>query len=358
MAGGPWLYATSGTGNLSDVLATLYRDKIQNQINRAVVLPQLLPVRAGTGKNIAWDVAFTNGSGYTNGAVADGATVSTYNSDTKVPAVLQYTTYMEAISVGGRAQAAAAAAANPSAFANLVGYEVMEAARRLAVTVGTAFYTGTGASNQAQGLYSTTGTTYGALLGSGTYAGIDRSTYSEWACNVDAGSSVNRELTIDIMRYMRRLIYTACGLKPDLVVTDPIQFEKYARTFGPNRRYLQELSIRGQKIVLDGGFSALDFDGIPIVEDVLHPSGKMSFFNTNYCYISQLPYSPEMAEGGGQMALAGTAEEQFGEGSLKLSAQLLPLAKVGDARSIELVCYPQIVVERPNTCGSITYLAS
>ena len=358
MAGGPWLYATSGTGNLSDVLATLYRDKVVNQINRSCVQPQLFPVRNGTGKNISWDVAFTNASGYTNGPVADGATVSVYNSDTKVPAVLQYTSYIEAVSVGGRAQAAAASAGNPMAFANLLGYEILEAARRLALKISQDFYTGTGATNQLQGLYSTTGTTYGALIGSGTYAGISRSTYSEWACNVDAGSSVNRELTVDLMRTMRRTIYTASGMKPDLIITDPIQFEKYARTFGPNRRYLPEVTMRGQKIVLDGGFSALDFDGIPVVEDVNHPAGKMSFFNTNYCYISQLPYSPEMADGGGDMMLSGTPEEQFGEGNIKLSAKFLPLARVGDAKNIELVCYPQIVVERPNTCGSITYLAS
>lgn len=358
MAGGPWLYATSGTGNLSDVLATLYRDKIVDQINRACVLPQVLPVRNGTGKNIAWDVAFTNGSGYTNGAVADGATVSVYNSDTKVPAVLQYVTYMEAVSVGGRAQAAAASAGNPMAFANLLGYEVLEASRRLALAISQGFYTGTGASNQLQGLYSVTGTTYGALIATGTYAGIDRATYTEWGCNVDAGASINRELTLDLMRSMRRTIYTACGQKPDVIITDPIQFEKYARTFGPNRRYLQEVSMRGGKITLEGGFSALDFDGIPVLEDVNHPAGKMSFLNTNYCYISQLPYADSMSEGGSEMSLAGTAEEQLGAGSIKLGAKLLPLAKVGDARNIELVAYPQIVVERPNTCGSITYLAS
>jgi hypothetical protein len=358
MAGGPWLYATSGTGNLSDVLATLYRDKVVNQIMRACVLPQVFPVRNGTGKNIAWDVAFTNGSGYTNGGVADGATVSVYNSDVKVPAVLQYTSYIEAVSVGGRAQASAAQAGNPMAFANLLGYEIMEATRRLALSIATDMYTGTGASNQLQGLYSTTGTTYGALIATGTYAGVSRSTYSEWGCNVDAGSSLNRELTVDLMRDMRRTIYTACGQKPDLIITDPIQHEKYARTFGANRRYVQDVTIRGEKIHLDGGFQALDFDGIPVIEDALHPAGKMSFFNTNYCYISQLPYSPDFADGGGDAMLAGTPEEQLGEGNIKLSAKFLNLARVGDAKNIELVCYPQIVVERPNTCGSITYLAS
>lgn len=358
MAGGPWTFATSGTGNLSDVLATLFRDKIQSQINRAVVLAQVLPVRPGTGKNISWDVAFTNGSGYTNGAAADGATISTYNSDVKVPATLQYTTYYEAFGVGGRAQAAAGAAGNPMGLVNLIGYEAGEAARRLASAINTDLWTGTGASNQLQGLYSTTGSTYGALIGSGTHAGISRSSYSEWACNVDAGSSVNRELTMDLMRDMRRTIYTASGLKPDMIVTDPIQFEKYGRLFGSQRQYKQDIYLRGQKITLDGGFQALEFDGIPVLEDKDHPAGKMSFFNTAYCYLSQLPYDPAMADGGGDLTLAGSPEEQFGEASTKLSAKLIPLARTGDSKLFELVSYLQIVVEKPNACGSITYLAS
>lgn len=355
---GPWVYTASGTGNLSDVLATLFRDKIQSQINRACVLAQVLPVRTGTGKNISWDVGFSADS-YTNGAVADGATVSVYNTDVKVPATLQYTTYMEAFGVGGRAQAAAGAAGNPMGLVNLIGYEAGEAARRLAAAVNSALWTGTGASNQLNGLYSTTGTTYGALIATGTYAGISRSTYSEWACNVDAGSSVNRELSLDLMRDMRRTIYTASGLMPDLIVTDPIQYEKYGRLFGTQRVYYQDINLQGKgRITLDGGFQALMFDGIPVIQDKDHPSGKMSFFNTNFCYLSQLPYDPAMADGGGDVALAGSAEEQFGEGSTKFSAKIIPLARTGDSKLFELVCYPQIVVERPNTCGSITYLAS
>jgi hypothetical protein len=361
MAGGPIIYGTTGTTSatsISDILATLYRDKIISQIQRACVLPQLLPVRPGTGKNIAWDVAFTNASGYTNGGVADGATISTQNSDVKVPAVLQYTSYVESFGVGGRAQAAAMATGNPMALVNLLGYEAMEATRRLASKLSVDFYTGTGASNQLQGLYSTTGSTYGALIATGTYAGVSRSDYSEWACNVEAGSSINRELDFNIMREMRRLIYAASGEKPDLVITDTIQFAKFGRLFGPNVRYNKDVYIRGEKVTLEGGYTALDFDGIPVIEDVNHPAGKMSFLNTNHCYISQLPYAPEMADGGGDMMLAGSPEEQFGEGNIKLSAKIIPLARSGDYKNFELVTYPQIVVDRPNTCGSLTYLAS
>lgn len=358
MAGGPWLYATSGTGNLSDVLTTIFADDLTTAINRACVLPQVLPVKSFAGKNISWVVRFTNGSGYTNGAVADGADVAAYNKDTKVPATLQYCTYIEAVSVGGRAQAAAAAAGNPAELANLIGEELGEASQRLALAISQGFYTGTGASNELQGLYSTTGTTYGGLLATGTYAGIDRATYTEWAANVDAGSSVNRGLTVDLMRDMMKTIYTACGEFPDVIVTDPIQWNKYGKLLGQFRQLKQEVTMRGQKIVLDGGFRALDFDGIPVIQDVNHPAGKMSFLNTRHVYIAQLPFYRVMTNDVGEMALAGTAEEQFGAGGIKLGARIKHLAESGDALKLELISYPQIVVKNPNRCGSLTYLSS
>ena len=360
MAGGPWLYATSGTGNLSDVLTTIFADDITTAINRATVLPQVLPVKSYSGKNIHWAVRFTNASGYTNGGVADGADIATFNSDTKVAANLEYTTYVEAVSVGGRAQAAAAQAGNPSELANLIGEEIGEAAQRLALAVATDFYTGTGASNKLQGLYSATGTTYGGLMGSGTYAGVSRSSYSEWAANVITGtpSGTSRALTLDVMREMRRTIYTACGEKPDLIVTDPIQFEKYAQLLGANRRYVQEVVMRGQRLTLDGGFMALEFDGVPILEDALHPSGKMSFINTRHVHIAQLPFARVMTNDAGEVMLAGTPEEQLGGGSIKLNAKIKHLAESGDALKLELLTYPQMVVRKPNACGHIADLAS
>jgi hypothetical protein len=304
-------------------------------------------------------VRFTNGSGYTNGGVADGADISTYNSDTKVPANLEYTTYVEAVSVGGRALSAAAASGNPAALANLLSEEVGEASQRLALKISQDFYTGTGASNQLQGLYSSTGTTYGGLMGSGTYAGISRSTYSEWAANVSAGTGgVDRALTLDLMREERRLIYTASGERPDLIVCDPIQFEKYGKLLGQFRQIKQEVTMRGQKIVLDGGFSALDFDGIPVVEDVNHPAGYMSFLNTRHVHIAQLPFFRVMTNDVGDVQLAGSGEEQFGEGTIKLGAKIKHLAESGDAVKLELISYPQMVVRNCNRCGHIADLTS
>lgn len=354
MAGGPVLWTTAGAGNLSAILTTIFADDITNNIQRACPLPQLLPVRTGRGKNIAWVAKFTQPAGYTNGGVADGADVAVYNSDRREPATLQYTSYIEAIAVGGRAQAAAMAAGNPLELADLLAEEVRDANERLALIVAQEFYTGTGSgNNQLNGLYSAQAGAMGGLMATGVYAGIDRATYAEWAGNAVLNGGVNRALTIELMRDTRRTITNACGMKPDLIVTDPIQFEKYGNLLQNSRRLTQEVTIRGQKIVLDGGFTALDFDGVPVIEDPNHPAHRMSFLNTREVYITQLqaPTGVAASNDVGQISLAGTPEYQFGDGNVKLTARIKHLAEAGDAFRAELICYPQIVVRRPNACG-------
>ena len=359
---GPFLYTHSGAGNLSAILATLFQDDITNNIMRACVLPQVLPVKyADPGvQNISWVNSFSDTSYNGLGAVADGAAVTTYSSDVKVSATLYFTAYRDAVSVGGLAQAIAANTQNPAALGNLLGREILESSQRLAQKLSVDFYTGTGATNQLQGLYSTTGTTYGGLMGTGTYATISRSTYAEWAANVLANTpaGVARPLTIDLMREMRRVIYVASGLKPDLIVTDPYTHERYGQLLGQKRTMFQEVKLRGQMIALDGGYSVLDFDGVPVIEDVNHPEGKMSFLNTRTIEIQQVPFptNPYEMNRMGELQLAGTPEEQFGTGNVKLSAKILNVNPAGDATNLEIVTYPQIWLRKPNACGHIADL--
>ena len=342
----------SGTTVLSTVLSTRFQPDITEGINRATPLPQLLPVLPADGQNYQWVHAVSDSS-YTNGAVADGATVSVYNSDVKIPMVLQYCTYMDAVAVGGRAQTLAELAGS-GGLQNLVSREIKEGLERLAQKVAVAFYTGTGAANQLQGMYSTTGTTYGGLMATGIYAGQDRSMYAELAGNALTNGGIARPLTQDLMRDMRRTIYTASGLRPDLIVCDPLTHEYFGKTFGAQRLYMQDVFMRGQKIVLEGGYHALNFDGIPVIEDVNHPAGKMSFLNTSQIEIRHArPVMNPLNQYVSEYPLAGSVEEQFGQGNLKLSGHIKALAPAGDVTPLELLCYLQFIIKRPNSMGYI-----
>lgn len=344
--------ATRDFANITNSLVKLFYDDLTNQINRQVVLAQLLDVRRGTGQNIQWVARFGTATPAGNGVIADGADVVTFNRDTKLPAVLQFGTYHDAFEVTGKAAAAAAAAGNPDQLADLFADDMMDSAERLARGIAGHVYSGPGGTDEIHGLTAAAG----PLATTGTYAGIDKAVQTQWASNaVSAGGA---GVSLGLMRQLRRVIYTASGTKPDLIICDPEQHENYGNLFGNERRYIDDVRMRGQTIRLDGGYQVLEFDGIPVVEDEQCPPNTMLFLNTRYLYLTQLPDPLTlMNQSMGHTQLAGTPEEQFGEGTTQLTARIIPLAKTGDAYKFELICYPQLVSRRCNVHGQLTNLA-
>lgn len=341
--------ATVDLSRITSALATLFQPKIVAQMNRSVVLLQLLPFAPAMGQNLQWDTEFKAAGETTDSTIADGADVSVYQDDDVVPATLQFATYSEAFALTGKARAAAAASRSPDELADLFAEKIERAVRRLTKNIAIDIYTGTGATNKLAGL-----TGGNAIDSTGTYANIARGTYAGWASNELGNSGTPRALTFDLMRQMRRQIYEACGEMPDLIVCDALQHEKFGKLFDGQRRYNQDVFLRGQKITLSAGYRALDFDGIPVIADVNCPAGKMLFLNTNYVKMRQLPDMVDAVNGSaGMIGLHGTAEEQFGSGMTQLTARINPLARTGDAYKFQMVLYPALQVERPNSCGKI-----
>jgi hypothetical protein len=343
--------STTALSSIASSLTVIFEDQIQSQINRATVLLQVLPTGFGsTGKDISWVARFGSALG---GARGEGVAVATFNSDTKVPAKLDYGTYDDAFGVTGKALAGARASGNPSDLANLFVEELSETVERLAKGIAIDIYTGSGATDFIFGLVATGG----AIMSTGTYATIDRAVRTQWQGTVMSNGAVGRALTFALMREMRRRIYTASGLKPDLIVCEPALHEKYGTLFGQQRRYITEVRLRGAMITLDGGYQMLEFDGIPVLEDVDAPAGMMLFLNTRYVRVLQLPDEVnDVNQSKAMIGLAGTSEEQLGMPSAKLRARINPLSRDGDLYKFQLILYPQLQVRRPNSCGVITDL--
>jgi hypothetical protein len=337
--------AIADFSNVSAALATIFEDMVVDQFNRSVVLTKLLPFAEAEGKNIVWDANFGTTPG--TSVLADGATVVTFNNDSLVPATLNFGTYSEAFSVSGKALAAAARANNPDMLADLFAEKMDNAVTRLAFNINKDFFSGSGATDTIMGLTASGG----GLKATGTYAGIDRSVQTQWAGNELLAGGVARPLSFQLMRDVRKAIYVASGMMPDLIVCDPTQHENYGMLFGSNRRYVQDISLRGNSVKLDGGYKALEFDGIPVIADPTCPAGQMLFLNTKYVKIRQLPNVSAPESRGGMIRLHGTAEEQLGSGETGLVARINPLAVNGDAYPFQLVLYPQIQVQRPNSCA-------
>ncbi len=350
-------WPTVDLGAVTNALPTLLQDKIIPQMNRSAPELQLIPFESGATKTMVWDVEFKNASESTNSALTEGATVSTYGDDDIVPATLNWCDYSESIAVTGKAMSAARGSAGgrggASDLQDLWVHKTIGAVRRLAKNLGRDFWQGPGSGNRMLGLYGgSTLTAASPLSNSGSYAGVDRGTYTDWKANVLLNGGVGRALSFDIMRDMRKAIYDACGEMPDLIMCDSSQHEAYGKLFADKRRYVQEVTIRGQKIVLDGGYKALEFDGIPIIASVNHPAGYMSFLNTNYVKLRALDDMPTEANRSPRMVqLQAMPEEQLQSGVCPFRARLNPLAVTGDLYPIQMILYPQIQVERCNAQG-------
>lgn len=354
--------ASIALSDITSALATLFEDQLVAQWNRAVVLTKLLPVVQGTSQNINWDVKATDGSvAHTSSMIAEGATVSTFSDDALNKATLSFTNYYDAFGISGLALNAARATGNPAGLADLFGEKLMDCVTRLAKNLNQEWYLGTGASNHIAGLVDATN---GALKASGTYAGINKGSVTLFQGNELTNGGSARPLSFQIMRDTIRTIYVASGEVPDLIVCDPIQFARYGMLFGEQRRYMADMTTAGGNFKLDGGFKALEFDGIPVVQDKDANAGQVLFLNTNHVRIQQLPdYLADANQPGAigkaaSMKLSGTAESQFGGGTTSLSARLLPLAVTGDNYTFELIIYPQLQVRRPNACAMLGDLVS
>jgi len=344
--------AVVNTAAIASSLNKKFEPMLTSQINRSTPVFQVLPVKRATTQLIQWVATFGVAAPST-AAIAEGATVSTFNSDTKVPASLDYTTYHDAFGVTGMAMAKAAVSGNPEQLANLFREEMDESLPRLAMSVAADVYAGPGSSNRMLGLTATAG----GLRAAGTYAGIDRGVQTQWAGNEMANGGVLRPLSIGLMRRMRTNIYNASGFKPDFILCSPEVHEVYGLLLGDKRRYLEDVTIRGRKVVLDGGFQVLEFDGIPVIEDVSATDNSMIFGNSRFIDVFQLPsLSDAVNRGIGDVALKGTEEEQFGETNTKLTARVQPLAIVGDQYTFANFCYPQVRARRPNATGYLSDL--
>lgn len=344
--------ATRDFADIDAALAELFMDRIANQINRAVVLAQILPVKPGTGKNVQWAVR-TGTATPSTAVIADGADVTTFNTDDKDPAVLQFGTYHDAFAITGKAMAGAGAAGNPAELAALLTDDLGDSVERLARAMAADVYTGSGAANTIHGLFASGAP---AIGDTGVYAGINRASVTQFQGNVV--DALAGPLTIDLMRELRRDIYTASGQKPDIWITDPRQHEVYGTTFGQERRYVDQIRNNlGQVIRLDGGYQVLEFDGVAVIEDEQHPALTMTALNTMHVGLSQLYDSPDaLNRAMGIIKLKGTPEEQYGDSPIPLTARLQPLAITGDAFKFALYCYPQLCVKRPNANGFIENL--
>lgn len=334
--------------DLSNALEQRVRASLKEQPNRATVALNLARFTRGSGKNIAFDVPFGTDAA---AEIADGADVSAYTTDTERQATLGWSIIHVAQSITGLAEAAAAN--EPNALQKLAVHKLMQAGKRLAATVNQRYISGTGTGSPVQALGLTA--TAGALDSTGVFMNIDRATYTQWASNLNDNGGVPRAVSLGLVDAILDSIYVASGEVPEYGITTPSVWRQIAQLHRDKERYVKEVTIKGQEIVLPGGQYAIEHDGIPIFKDKDWKAGSLAFLNSEHCGVEFLPAPqlPDDVEVLASVPIAGTPQEQSGiaKESRSLDAKLIRLARTGDKKKLALYLYYNVWADRCNALG-------
>lgn len=335
--------ALQASSDISGALSLFFLSELQRQMNRQTVGLQILPKGFGRGKTHNWDVQFSGAgaAAYTEGAdVASGDLLQ----DVTVAASLGWNQYRSAFGVSGLAKATSASSpGSADELLDLVSMHARNSAAKLGSVLNTEIYSG---SANIVGMDT-------AFAATGTYAGISKATYSEWAGNVSANSGTPRALTKTLMDDVDKDIYRASGMSSDVLITTPEVVVRYEALFDASVRHVNatgeianmSASISSKIIKDRSGFSGYSYKGKPVFRDKDATAGHMYWLNLDYIRMITLPPS-----GLGQTAvqsMMAALRDEHGAPSGMLGA-VEYLAKLGDSDRFQVKIYPALEVTHPN----------
>lgn len=330
------------------VIAQNYRGDVVRQANRKAVALSLVEWREGEGNSIS---LVAEGTGANAETFSEGADASNFGSDSQKAAILPFGRYRGNIRISGTARAAASTSRTPLGNVQLWARNIVNGAAEVASKMNVDFYTGAG-GNALVGLADAIGDD------ANTYAGIDRSDANNayWRPYViDPG--VATALTFDQIRKDLSAIYIKSGTKPDVALVHPDVLRAIASLFDPVKWYAHivqsaELMTAGARgrAMFDGGIGAIAFDGCNFVEDKDCPTGLIHYLSTPHVRMEYQPIDDSDILGMADETENVVADDGFGPTPLGLTVEML--GKNGDSDRAMIKGYPQLGVERPNSCGT------
>jgi hypothetical protein len=334
---------------LNPALEQFIRETVVKQYNRSTVTTNLMMKEVGNGKNLAWDVSVGTGTGQ---VFDDGQIVSTFNADQEVLATLPWSEYGDAFKITGLAEDSAQF--SRTSLGNLWMYKMIQARERAGKLVNDDFWTGTGATSP-QKLFGVTMASNGPLSPTGTYANISRVTYPQFQGIVLGNGGVPRAVSLPLILYGFEQVFNASGKVPDFGLTTSNIWRLLGELSGNERRIMQEVYIRGQKLTMAMGFHAVEVNGVPVFKDISVPTGFLGFFSSDSIGFEYLPTNPTRVQRGKIMAtvpLLGLPQEQSYEGapggSVPLVANVIALPSGGNFESWMIDVALQSKTVRPN----------
>ena len=161
---------------------------------------------------------------------------------------------------------------------------------------------------------------FAAIADTGTYAGLDRGTYTWWKSYVSANGGTARNLTEELMRTVKSTI-EARGGRVTAIYAGSTQWYRYGDLLRAERRQQNPTS-------LTGGYQALDFEGVPLIKVPGYTQTRMDF-----------------------------VDEELLEYMVLKDFEAKPMAKTKDSDVIWVTHYSQLVCRNPYRMGSLQDLA-
>lgn len=332
-------------------VGAIINDKISERLafafNRSSVSLAALNGGEHDAPHIDWDVFFEDDN--FAGGTAEGADVSTYSSDEGVKAGLTFAEYTDTFKITGAALRRANASTSPNAVANQFLLRLTECFGRLANQIETDFIDGNG-SNKLLGLIDATN---GAIMTSGTYAGIARASYAAWVGSAEDGgaSAFDR----DNIRNLRTKCYKASGFTPNFYMSSPDVFDAVEESFDSERRVEMDAMRVGDlnaKIAMAMGVDYLRIGGGYLFKNrsMADADGIIALM-TDRVKIVSMP-NPAMGSDEFNVNLSLLPEEQLkAAGRVPMRCVVKKLASDGNYNRYQVILYLANYVHNPRGCG-------
>ncbi len=321
---------------LAELIVKLYAgpwvDALHKETFLLVRLGERGNVKTGRGNGIRWPVRYagnSSASSYGEGDAAAGA-----GNQAAKEAYLAWKYNRVEIAVSGQALAVGA---NGGMVVDPLRFELDNGLLDMRSNINTQLM-GDGTGNSGKDITGLRA----AIADTGTYAGLDRASYTWWKAYVNANGGTPRNLTEELMRDVKKTILESRGGRVTAIYTGSAQWYKYGDLLRAERRQMDART-------LTGGYQALDFEGIPVILVPGYPAGRMDFVDENLLEYHMLPITNENAEIAGlRNVVAVPGQPGFG---------ILILGTTSDAVGFWVIHYSQLVCRNPFKMGSLQDLA-
>lgn len=369
--------ASTKLTDVSAALSLLYRRSMTSQINSVAVLPFLLPVLPGEGKALYWTVEFSGASNASASAEGVARDSSDADDEAEVPATLSWAQYDKTASVTGLAQAAAGSNYNPQSIGaegqDLLLGRVRRQHRRVALGMAADLYAGDPTASPVELAGAAT-----AIDSSGTFAGINPGTYSEWVSteNSIALASISFQ---QIRENLYTPIYDACGESPDFVTCPSNIYDAVKALFSDYEKFVRDEitlyrgggpdGMEARTVKLAAGVDCFMVEGIPWIRDRHATANTAYAWNSNYVAIRQLDPLASILNQGAQgvldffrritdnpnLVLPREDLEGMAAAYPGISTHIRVLGDRGDSTEAMILAYAQVEWLRRNAFGKLVF---